>query len=104
MGLEPIGVELTDFNKLELLRDEEERLSEELAGLEKSIRAAQTAVAEREYLASLSPYYSQASAEEAAAPRLPEMNSQRELVAGALEAGSKSSNFESFEQFRQSRG
>ena len=64
MGLEPINVELTDFNKLELLRDEEESLGEKLAEVEKSIRDAMLAAARREFLMSLSPYYASVAAGE----------------------------------------
>ncbi len=130
MGLEPITVELNDYLKLELIRDEDERLSEELAQVEKDIRDVMLEEARYQYLASLSQYYS-ARPEGAADPaRLQELNSRRELIAATLEtigahrgqleaalgsperkppargsrSGSKSSGFDSFDNFRQSRG
>ena len=84
MGLEPISVELTDFAKLELLRDEEERLSEELAEVERAIRAALLDTTRREFLKSLSPYYA-AQAQEGADPaKMQELDSRRQLVYATL--------------------
>ena len=58
MGLEPItSVELTDFQRLEILRDEEERLAEELTEVERQIRELLLTAARQQYLTSLSPYY-----------------------------------------------
>jgi hypothetical protein len=134
MGLEPISVELTDFAKLELLRDEEERLTEELAEVERSIRAAMIDRTRREFLMSLSPYYAAQAQEGPDVAKLKELDSRRQLVYGALTVvstqkqqleealgapekgtgarrsprakppGSKSSSFDSFEDYRQSRG
>jgi hypothetical protein len=136
MGLEPISVELTDFNKLELLREEEERLTAELADVERDIREALLQAARRDYLMSLSPYYAAKAQEGADASKLKELQSRRQLIHGAVEVvsaqrqqyegalgapvsgagkrkalrqqkntpGSKSSSFDSFEDFRQSRG
>ncbi len=137
MGLEPINVELTDFNKLELLRDEEESLTEKLAEVEKSIRDGMLAAARREFLMSLSPYYASVAAGEVDVAKLRELESQRQLIGSALEvvkaqyeqfeqalgaadqgakrpgrrsprpkgaAGARSSSFDSFENFRQTRG
>jgi hypothetical protein len=134
MGLEPISVELTDFNKLELLREEEERLGEELAEVEKSIRDIMLAAEKRAFLMSLASYYAKlkdGAAEDAA--KLQELDSRRQLVHAALQVvrshvaqteqslgasapsgaskaaraprgSSRSSGFESFDDFRQSRG
>ena len=132
MGLDPISVELTDFNKLEVLRDEEERLSEELAEIVKQIRSRMLATAEAEFLIGLSPYYA-AKKEELAGNDVSELNARRELVSSTIEtvsaqrqalekalegqtpggaapksartvSGSKSSSFQSFEDFRTNRG
>jgi hypothetical protein len=134
MGLEPIRVELTDFNKLELLREEEERLGEEIAGLERQIRDGMLASARQEFLMSLSPYYAAQGGAQVDASQLKELESRRQMTSKALEAvtglrekleqalgaapaagrkgtgaaktrtGSRSSGFESFEDFRQARG
>lgn len=85
MGLEPIRVELTDFLKLELLRDEEERLTTELAGVEKQIREWLIVAAERGYLLSLSQYYAH-TPEQDAAGAVAQLEARRALVADALEA------------------
>ena len=85
MGLEPIRAELTDFAKLELLRDEEERLGGELGDIEKRIRELRLAATEREFLASLSPYYARAAAEPAEGPTAEELEGRRALVFQALE-------------------
>ncbi len=134
MGLEPISVELTDFNKLELLREEAERLGEELAEVEKSIRDIMLAAEKRAFLISLASYYGklkEGAAEDAA--KLQELDSRRQLTHAALQVvkshaaqteqnlgasappgatkaaraprgSSRSSGFESFDDFRQSRG
>jgi hypothetical protein len=130
MGLEPITVELNDFLKLELVRDEDERLSDELAQAEKDIRDVMLEDARYQYLASLSPYYASRSEGAIDPAKLQELNSKRELVAATLEivrghraqleaslgaperkpaargakSGSKSSGFDSFDNFRQARG
>ena len=130
MGLEPITVELTDFLKLELLRDEDESLSEELGQVEREIRDLMLQDARFNYLASLSQYYGARTEGAPDAAKLQELNSKRELVSATLEtvrghraqleaalgsperrseakaprSGSKSSGFDSFENFRQSRG
>jgi hypothetical protein len=137
MGLEPIRVEMTDFNRMELLREEEDRLFEELSGIEKSIRDVHLLRARQEYLVSLAPaYYSGQPKPADAGPDLGKLEKQREVVFAALEvvrtqrekfesllggaadtgggpgrqarpkgaAGSRSSSFQSFEDFRQGKG
>lgn len=96
MGLEPISVELTDFNKLELLRDEVESLTEKLAEAEKSIRDAMLAAARREFLMSLSPYYASVPAGDVDVARLQELHAQRQLVGSALEV--VEAQYQQFEQ------
>jgi hypothetical protein len=85
MGLGPISVELTDFNRLELLRDEEERLTEELAAVEKAIRDAMLDGARREFLMSLSPYYASQAQEGVDAGKLREMEARRQLIGSTLD-------------------
>ncbi len=85
MGLEPIRVELTDFLKLELLREEEERLSGELGEIEKKIRECLIAKAERDYLKSISPYYASQAAPAGEAPDAGGLEGQRTLVHQTLE-------------------
>jgi hypothetical protein len=85
VGLEPIRVELTDFLKLELLRDEEESLAEELTAVEKQIRELWIKALEREYLKSLAPYYAQRSAEGDEGGRAEQLEHQRALIHQALE-------------------
>ncbi|MHC4915711.1 MAG: hypothetical protein ACYTGB_09480 [Planctomycetota bacterium] len=134
MGLEPISVQLSDFNKLELLREENERLGEELAEVEKGIRDVMLAAHKRQFLMSLAPYYASLKEEAAGeAAKVKEFESRRELIHAAsqvvkvqldqLEAtvgagapggqpraaraprgSARSSGFESFDDFRQSRG
>ena len=134
MGLEPIRVELSDFQKLGLLRDEEERLSEELAEVEKTIREQLLAAAGQQYLNTLASYYAsrEGGAAGADAAQVPELEARRQLIHQALEVvrvqreglegalgeeakrasrqprsqgpASKSSNFESFDDFRKTRG
>ncbi|HOX07922.1 MAG TPA: hypothetical protein PK280_16100 [Planctomycetota bacterium] len=85
MGLEPIRVELTDFLKVELLRDEEERLAEELGAIEKQVRELLITAAERDYLRTLSPYYADRGPVGADAGRIGQLEGQRALVYQALE-------------------
>ncbi len=96
MGLEPISVELTDFNKLELLRDEAESLAEKLAEVEKSVRDAMLDAARREFLMSLSPYYASVPAGEVDVAKLQELESQRQLIGSALEV--VEAQYQQFEQ------
>ena len=133
MGLEPITVELTDFSRLELLRDEDERLTEELSEIEKQMRDLMLEQERLQYLLSLSQYYNDREAVDAS--KLQELETRRQLVHATLEVvqsqrqqyeealgapetkrggarrarsagahGTKSTGFDSFENFRQSRG
>jgi hypothetical protein len=133
MGLDPISVELSDFNRLEVLREEEARLCEELVEIEKQMRGRMLARAEAEFLMQLSPYYA-TKQEEVASNDVSELEARRQLINSAIEAvkaqreafeqalagqtpgggaapksaktvsGSKSSSFQSFEDFRENRG
>jgi hypothetical protein len=86
MGLEPIRVELSDYLKVELLREEEERLAGELGEVEKNIRECLIAGLERDFLKSLSPYYSRLAQEGGEdAHKVAELESRRALVHGTLE-------------------
>jgi len=83
MALDPISVELTDFQKLEILREEEERLAEELADVEQQLRDRLLTAARRQYLMSLSPYYAAATGEEPG-PAPGELEARREMVGATL--------------------
>jgi len=85
MGLEPIRVELNDFAKLELLREEEERLGGELADVERQIREISLAAVRREYLMSLSAYYATQEAQGAGPDAAAQLETRRALIAQALE-------------------
>jgi len=133
MGLEPITVELSDFSRLELLRDEDDSLTEELAAVEKEIRDQMLEAERGKYLLSLSQYYNDRQTGDAS--KLQELESRRQLIHATLEVvrserqkyeealgsperkrggarkarsagahGTKSTGFDSFENFRQSRG
>jgi hypothetical protein len=54
-------VQLSNFEKLKILRDQREERAEELNKLEHQIRMLQSQVAEQRYLETLSPYYSMQS-------------------------------------------
>jgi len=56
-GGERIGIQLSNFEKLQILREELEKRQEELTALEVSIRDNLFALERRRYLESLSPYY-----------------------------------------------
>jgi hypothetical protein len=72
MGLEPITVTLSTFEKLEILRTEIRILEQELQETEKLLRVALRSVATQRFLKSLAPYYntSPLPPEAAAAPDL----------------------------------
>ena len=72
MGLDPITVTLSTFEKLEILRTEVKVREQELADTEKELRAALRSVATQRFLKSLAPYYNSVPLppEAAAAPDL----------------------------------
>jgi len=72
MGLDPITVTLSTFEKLEILRTEIKAREQELADTEKELRAALRSVATQRFLKSLAPYYNSVPLppEAAAAPDL----------------------------------
>jgi hypothetical protein len=86
MALEPIRVELTDFQKLEILREEEEHLAEEFAEVERQLREALLSAARQQYLTAFGTYYRAAGAggEKSGSPA--ELESRRALVGQTLEA------------------
>lgn len=129
--LEPIRAELTEFQKLELLRDEESRLREELSAVEKGIRDRLLAGAERQYLTTLSPYYAEREMTGADPAEIESLEKRRALIHGALgvvsvqraqyeeslgtgperregrrqpDGGAKRGRFESFDEFRSQQG
>ena len=72
MGLEPITVTLTTFEKLETLRAELKTRQEELQNVERDLRAAMRSLATHRYLKSVSPFY-------AAVPPPPEATAAADL-------------------------
>lgn len=85
MGLEPIRAELNDFAKLEILREEEEALSGELAAVEHQIREKLLAVERARYLASLAPYYAARAGQAGAAPDVGQLEATRAQLSQAVE-------------------
>jgi hypothetical protein len=57
MGLDPITVTLSSFEKLEILRSEIKAREQDLTETEKDLRKALRAVATQRFLKSLAPYY-----------------------------------------------
>ena len=58
MGLEPIAVTLTSFEKLETLRSELKVREEDLQNVERDLRSAMRSLAVHRYLKTVSPFYS----------------------------------------------
>ena len=58
MGLDPITVTLTTFEKLETLRAEMKVREEELQAVERDLRGAMRSLAIHRYLKAISPFYS----------------------------------------------
>jgi hypothetical protein len=72
MGLEPITVTLSSFEKLEILRTELKQCEQAAQDAERDLRAALRAVAVQRYLKSVAPFYNERPLppEAAAAPEL----------------------------------
>lgn len=79
MGLEPITVTLTTYEKLEILRGELKARQEEFKVIEHDLSEAMWALAQYRYLKSLSTYYTGQPAPEEAA-KVPEMDKRRQAV------------------------
>jgi len=57
MGLDPVTVTLTSFEKLETLRTELKIREEELQSIERDLRSAMRALAVHRYLKTVAPFY-----------------------------------------------
>ena len=79
MGLEPITITLTTYEKIEILRSELKAREEEFKNLEHELRGAMQALAEHRYLKSLSTFYAkQPVPPEAAA--VPDLEKRRQAL------------------------
>lgn len=85
MALDPNRVELTKFEQLEILRHEEETLTEKSRETERAIADIQYQVARLRYLQSVDPYYHLLPPPEGL-KQLPEWEKMRRDVTRALEA------------------
>ncbi len=85
MGLEPITVTLTTYEKLEILRAELKSREEEFKNAERDLRSAMRALAEHRYLKSLTTFYtSQLAPAEAA--MVPELDKRRQALSQVIAA------------------
>lgn len=85
MSLTPITVQLSNFQQIEILRDQIEQFEEDLKKTESKIRTAVYEEEKRRYLRSVHPIF-QHSPEPEGSRELPEMQRMREALAGALES------------------
>ena len=79
MGLEPITVTLTSFEKLEILRGELKTREEELKDAERDLRSAMRALAHHRYLKSISTFYA-AQPVPTEAAMVPELDKRRQAL------------------------
>lgn len=84
MGLDPVTVTLTTFEKLQVLRGELKDREEELQGIEKNLRDALRALATHRYLRSVSPYYANRPPPPEAAS-VPEIEKRRQALYGVIQ-------------------
>jgi len=80
--------ELTDFQKLEILREEAGTLRKDLAELDRRIREIEAAEARRAFLATTSPFYKKAPETEGL-KILPTLEAKREELTAAAEVVEK---------------
>jgi hypothetical protein len=79
MGLEPLNVTLSSFEKLEILRSELKEREAELQKVEQTLRTALRELATFRYLKSVSPFYStRATPPEASS--VPELEKRRQAL------------------------
>jgi hypothetical protein len=88
VALEPMRVELTPFERLEILRNEQSTLAKELDGIERRLQSALDAQAKAAYLSALSPYFAERAVKEQAANPAA-IEKERQLIHNALEAVNK---------------
>ena len=79
MGLDPVSVTLTTFEKLESLRTELKVREEELQSVERDLRSAMRALAMHRYLKKVSPFYGTLPPPEEAATA-PGLEKQRQAL------------------------
>lgn len=84
MGLAPISVELTDYEKIEILRHEIELREEELSEAEKSIRSIMYELERQRYLGTIHALFQQLPQPEEAAA-LPQLQANREGLSQAIQ-------------------
>jgi len=81
MPQERIAVQLSPFEKIQVLRDEKEARQEELAKLESTIRDKLREIEVHRYLESLSPYYTMTAKELPTTEDIDELENRRTLLA-----------------------
>ena len=86
MAMDPIKVELSKFEHLEILRQEVEQREAELKETEKSVRAILWENERLKYLQSLHPTFAQLVAPNAGAGQLKQLQELREVLGAALVA------------------
>jgi hypothetical protein len=85
MGLDPVTVTLTPFEKLEILRTELKAREEEMQSVERDLRRAMRTLATHRYLRSVSEFYaSQPPPPEAATA--PELDKRRQALYQLIQA------------------
>jgi hypothetical protein len=85
MGLEPITVTLTTYEKLEILRTELKSREEEFKSVERDLRGAMRALAQHRYLKSLSTFYT-SQPDPGAAAMVPELDKRRQALSQVVAA------------------
>ncbi|MFW5857185.1 MAG: hypothetical protein ACOCX4_04835 [Planctomycetota bacterium] len=81
MPQERIAVQLSPFEKIQVLRDEKEARQEELTKLESTIRDKLREIEVHRYLESLSPYYTMTVKELPTTEEIDELENRRTLLA-----------------------
>jgi hypothetical protein len=84
MGLDPVTVTLTSFQKLETLRTELKIREEELQSVERDLRSAMRALAVHRYLKTVSPFYGTLPPPEEAATA-PGLEKQRQALYAVIQ-------------------
>src|SRR5262245_60922262 len=84
MALPPITIQLSKFEQLEIVRQEIEAKETELKHVEKQIRDCMFELERQHYLQQLHPIFQQMQEPEMA-PHLPQLNANREAIAGAIQ-------------------
>ena len=85
MGLEPITVTLSSFEKLEVLRIELKTREEELQGVERDLKTALRSIATQRFLKSVAPYYNDQGLPKEAASA-PDLERKRQALYQVIQA------------------